>query len=45
MPGTSQYPKDRVAQPSHESGQVKSGLPTAKIEGKETVKAGRAGGK
>jgi hypothetical protein len=45
MPGSEQYPKDRVAQKSYESGGVeKSGNAPKDVGGKESMKTGRAGG-
>lgn len=43
MPGSPQYPSDRVAQKSYESGGVQSGLPAVSEAGKEEVKTERAG--
>lgn len=42
MPGTN-YPKDRVASKTYESGPVKSGLPAKSISGSEGNKPKRAG--
>ena len=43
MPGSPQYPSERVAQKSYESGGVQSGTAPKDIAGKEEVKTERAG--
>lgn len=43
MPGSEQYPKDRVAQKSYEKGGVTEGIKDRPIDGKENMKTGRAG--
>ncbi len=44
MPGSPQYPSDRVAQKSYEAGPVEQGNAPKDIAGKEEVKTERAGG-
>lgn len=43
MPGSTEYPKDRIAQKSYEKGEVKSNTAPKDIAGKEEVKTERAG--
>lgn len=43
MPGSPQYPSDRVAQKSYESGGVQQGNTPKDVQGKEEVKTERCG--
>ena len=43
MPGSTEYPKDRIAQKSYEKGPVKQGNEPKDIAGTEKVETHRAG--